>query len=50
MNDGIDTYYIDEIDHINEKIHMCLKFWFDLMDEILKCWENVDDFWFHPQM
>lgn len=37
VNDAIDKYYIDEIDHINEKIDMCLKLWFDLMDEILKC-------------
>ncbi len=37
VNDAIDTYYIGEIDHINEKNRMGLKFWFDLMDEILKC-------------
>ncbi len=30
VNDAIDTFYI------NEKNHMCLKSWFDLMDEILK--------------
>jgi hypothetical protein len=44
MNDGIDTYYyIDGIDYLNGK-NMCLKFWFDLMDEVLKCWEIVDNF------